>query len=206
MNTDKNPPQRNSRSCFLLIRQAPSAMRHRSEALKRDGLTGLIPQKPGPHGAHKLTASVLDFLARQLCSSVAKCASLRRLDRSTRQAKPSGCWHPQSISSSHDRPASVCLEPLFDRPAALATGAPPPQPAKVGLGLSDFIGPAGAASVFQNPERISRAKPFAQASGASGLGAAVSASGAVSVSSSSAASPATTSACRRRRSQNWIRQ
>ena len=31
-------------------------------ALQRDGLTGLIPQKPGPHGAHKLTASVLDFL------------------------------------------------------------------------------------------------------------------------------------------------
>ena len=40
---------------------------------------------------------------------------------------PSGCWHAQSISSSNDRPASVCLEPLFDRPAALATGALPPQ-------------------------------------------------------------------------------
>jgi len=28
------------------------------------------------------------------------------------------------------------------------------------LGLSDFFGPPGAASVFQNPERISRAEPL----------------------------------------------
>jgi transposase len=34
-------------------------------ALQREGLAGLIPQKPGPHGAHKLTAPVLDFLNRQ---------------------------------------------------------------------------------------------------------------------------------------------
>lgn len=34
-------------------------------ALQREGLAGLIPQKPGPHGAHKLTAPVLDFLDRQ---------------------------------------------------------------------------------------------------------------------------------------------
>src|SRR5438105_10743782 len=33
--------------------------------LQREGLPGLIPQKPGPHGAHKLTAPVLDFLDRQ---------------------------------------------------------------------------------------------------------------------------------------------
>ena len=31
-------------------------------ALQRDGVAGLIPQKPGPHGAHKLTAPVVDFL------------------------------------------------------------------------------------------------------------------------------------------------
>jgi len=37
-------------------------------ALERDGLAGLIPQKPGPHGAHKLTAPVLDFLNRQRTS------------------------------------------------------------------------------------------------------------------------------------------
>ncbi len=37
-------------------------------ALQRDGLTGLIPQKPGPHGAHKVTAAVFDFLARQRTS------------------------------------------------------------------------------------------------------------------------------------------
>src|SRR5438132_10087134 len=37
-------------------------------ALQRSGLAGLIPQKPGPHGAHKLTAQVLDFLDRQRSS------------------------------------------------------------------------------------------------------------------------------------------
>ena len=101
-NTDKNPRQRNSCSCFLLIRVHP-------------------------------------------CSSVANCASFRRLDRSTRQAKPSGCWHTQSISSSNDRPASVCLEPLFDRPAALATSALPPQTgdsrARERLGLNTHESP-----------------------------------------------------------------
>ncbi len=34
-------------------------------AIQQSGLAGLIPQKPGPHGAHKLTAPVLDFLDRQ---------------------------------------------------------------------------------------------------------------------------------------------
>src|SRR5437879_3766063 len=34
-------------------------------AIQSSGLAGLIPQKPGPHGAHKLTAPVLDFLERQ---------------------------------------------------------------------------------------------------------------------------------------------
>jgi transposase len=37
-------------------------------ALERDGLAGLIPQKPGPHGAHKLTTAILDFLHRQHAS------------------------------------------------------------------------------------------------------------------------------------------
>jgi transposase len=37
-------------------------------SLQREGLAGLIPQKPGPHGAHKITARVLDFLDRQRSS------------------------------------------------------------------------------------------------------------------------------------------
>jgi transposase len=36
--------------------------------LQRDGLAGLIPQKPGPRGAHKLTSAVVDFLASQRTS------------------------------------------------------------------------------------------------------------------------------------------
>ena len=34
-------------------------------AIQQSGLAGLIPQKPGPHRAHKLTAQVLNFLDRQ---------------------------------------------------------------------------------------------------------------------------------------------
>jgi hypothetical protein len=37
-------------------------------AIQQSGLAGLIPQKPGPRGAHKLTAQVLDFLDRQRAS------------------------------------------------------------------------------------------------------------------------------------------
>lgn len=32
----------------------------------REGIVGLIPQKPGPHGPHKLTAEVLDFVDAEL--------------------------------------------------------------------------------------------------------------------------------------------
>jgi len=59
-----------SRPCFY---QAQAA-------LQQSGLVGLIPQKPGPHGAHKLTAPVLDFLDRQQASQPdLKFAELARL-------------------------------------------------------------------------------------------------------------------------------
>ena len=59
-----------SRPCFY---QAQAA-------LQQSGLVGLIPQKPGPHGAHKLTAPVLDFLDRQRASQPdLKFAELARL-------------------------------------------------------------------------------------------------------------------------------
>jgi len=49
-------------------------------AIQQNGLAGLIRQKPGPHGAHKLTPAVLDFLDRQRASqpdlSYAKLARL----------------------------------------------------------------------------------------------------------------------------------
>ena len=49
-------------------------------AIQQSGLAGLIPQKPGPHGAHKLTAQVLDFLDRQRSSQPdLKFAELARL-------------------------------------------------------------------------------------------------------------------------------
>ena len=49
-------------------------------AMQQSGLAGLIPQKPGPHGAHKLTAQVLDFVDRQRSSQPElKFAELARL-------------------------------------------------------------------------------------------------------------------------------
>jgi transposase len=49
-------------------------------AMQQSGLAGLIPQKPGPHGAHKLTAQVLDFVDRQRSSQPdLKFAELARL-------------------------------------------------------------------------------------------------------------------------------
>lgn len=35
------------------------------QAVAQQGLTGLIPRKRGPHGAHKLTPAVLDFVLQQ---------------------------------------------------------------------------------------------------------------------------------------------
>jgi transposase len=37
-------------------------------ALEQDGLAGLIPKKPGPRGAHKLTGAVVDFLEQSRAS------------------------------------------------------------------------------------------------------------------------------------------
>lgn len=35
---------------------------HAQEALAEEGLAGLVPKRPGPRGAHKLTEEVLDFV------------------------------------------------------------------------------------------------------------------------------------------------
>ena len=73
-----------SRPCFY---QAQAA-------LQQSGLVGLIPQKPGPHGAHKLTAPVLDFLDRQRASQPdLKFAELARLV----QAQRGVTVHPRTL-------------------------------------------------------------------------------------------------------------
>lgn len=38
-------------------------------AVSQEGLAGLIPRKRGPHGAHKLTPAVLDFVLQQRAAS-----------------------------------------------------------------------------------------------------------------------------------------
>jgi transposase len=38
-------------------------------AVAQQGLAGLIPRKRGPHGAHKLTSAVLDFVLQQRAAS-----------------------------------------------------------------------------------------------------------------------------------------
>jgi transposase len=35
-------------------------------SFQRAGLSGLIPERPGPHGAHKLTEDVVEFLESRL--------------------------------------------------------------------------------------------------------------------------------------------
>jgi transposase len=69
-------------------------------ALQREGLAGLIPQKPGPHGAHKLTAPVLDFLNRQRTSQPGlKYAELARLV----QQQLGVTVHPRTIERALSR-------------------------------------------------------------------------------------------------------
>jgi len=39
------------------------------QAVAQQGLAGLIPRKRGPHGAHKLTPAILDFVLQQRAAS-----------------------------------------------------------------------------------------------------------------------------------------
>ena len=70
-------------------------------ALRRGGLAGLLRQKPGPHGAHKLTAPVLDFLDRQRARQPApRYAELARLV----QQQLGLTVHPRTIERVLSRP------------------------------------------------------------------------------------------------------
>jgi transposase len=70
-------------------------------ALRRGGLAGLLRQKPGPHGAHKLTAPVLDFLDRQRARQPAlQYAELARLV----QEQLGLTVHPRTIERGLSRP------------------------------------------------------------------------------------------------------
>jgi transposase len=70
-------------------------------ALRRGGLAGLLRQKPGPHGAHKLTAPVLDFLDRQRARQPAlQYAELARLV----QEQLGLTVHPRTIERVLSRP------------------------------------------------------------------------------------------------------
>jgi len=69
-------------------------------AIQQSGLAGLIPQKPGPHGAHKLTAQVLDFLDRQRAGQPdRKFAELARLV----QEQLGVTVHPRTIERALSR-------------------------------------------------------------------------------------------------------
>src|SRR5215203_5741376 len=41
------------------------AFYHAKHAVAQQGLAGLIPRKRGPHGAHKLTPAILEFVLQQ---------------------------------------------------------------------------------------------------------------------------------------------
>jgi transposase len=59
-------PVTEAAAAFGLSRPAFYQAQH---ALAQQGLAGLIPRKRGPHGAHKLTPAVLDFVLQQRAAS-----------------------------------------------------------------------------------------------------------------------------------------
>jgi transposase len=61
---------------------------------RQQGLRGLIRKRPGPHGAHKLTAAVMEFIDQQLAED----DSLRARDLAERVRKKFDfSVHPRSI-------------------------------------------------------------------------------------------------------------
>jgi transposase len=58
VNVDKRPISEAAKACGL---SRPSFYQAQM-AFEQGGLAGLIPHKPGPHGAHKLTPAVLLFV------------------------------------------------------------------------------------------------------------------------------------------------
>jgi transposase len=59
-------PVTEAAAAFGLSRPAFYQAQH---AVAQQGLAGLIPRKRGPHGAHKLTPAVLDFVLQQRAAS-----------------------------------------------------------------------------------------------------------------------------------------
>jgi transposase len=59
-------PVTEAAAAFGLSRPAFYQAQH---AVAQQGLAGLIPRKRGPHGAHKLTSAVLDFVLQQRAAS-----------------------------------------------------------------------------------------------------------------------------------------
>ncbi len=59
-------PVTEAAAAFGLSRPAFYQAQH---AVAQHGLAGLIPHKRGPHGAHKLTPAVLDFVLQQRAAS-----------------------------------------------------------------------------------------------------------------------------------------
>jgi transposase len=70
------------------------------QAFQRRGLAGLLPQKRGPHGGHKLTAEIIAFLQEARAQE----ASLRPADLAQRVAHRFGITvHPRSIARALER-------------------------------------------------------------------------------------------------------
>ena len=70
------------------------------QAFQRRGLAGLLPQKRGPHGGHKLTAEIITFVQEARAHE----ASLRPADLAQRVAHRFGISvHPRSIARALER-------------------------------------------------------------------------------------------------------
>jgi transposase len=90
-------PVRGAAGAFGFSRQ--TFYQARAEFL-RAGLAGLVPEKPGPHGAHKLTAAVLTFVVQQRSAEPAITAAAL----ATRIRQQFGLTvHPRSIARALSR-------------------------------------------------------------------------------------------------------
>lgn len=74
---------------------------HAQAGLARDGLSGLVPKKRGPHGGHKITADVVTFLRERRADDASlRAARLVRLVRERFALRV----HPRSIERALARP------------------------------------------------------------------------------------------------------
>ena len=93
------------------VRLLPSDVLPGPAAFRRDGLPGLIPRRPGPRRAHKLSDEVVDFALRQLaCDPSLRASALAAMIREGFGL----VLHPRSIERALARHGKGAVDPAAD--------------------------------------------------------------------------------------------